>query len=29
VRSLVMLHVQSNPLPICTQPRVLFKGKRT
>jgi Phage major capsid protein E len=25
----VMLHVQSNPLPICTRPRVLNKGKRT
>jgi hypothetical protein len=25
----VMLHVQSNPLPICTRPRVLIKGKRT
>jgi Phage major capsid protein E len=25
----VMLHVQSNPLPICTRPRVLVKGKRT
>jgi Phage major capsid protein E len=25
----VMLHVQSNPLPICTRPRVLMKGKRT
>jgi Phage major capsid protein E len=25
----VMLHVQSNPLPICTRPRVLLKGKRT
>ena len=24
----VMLHVQSNPLPICTRPRVLIKGKR-
>jgi hypothetical protein len=26
-----MLHVQSNPLPICTRPRVLMliKGKRT
>jgi hypothetical protein len=24
-----MLHVQSNPLPICTRPRVLIKGKRT
>jgi hypothetical protein len=24
-----MLHVQSNPLPICTRPRVLLKGKRT
>jgi hypothetical protein len=29
VRPLVMLHVQSNPLPICTRPRVLIKGKRT
>jgi hypothetical protein len=25
----VMLHVQFNPLPICTRPRVLIKGKRT
>jgi Phage major capsid protein E len=25
----VMLHVQSNSLPICTRPRVLIKGKRT
>jgi len=25
----VMLHVQSNPLPICTRPRVLIKSKRT
>jgi hypothetical protein len=25
----VMLHVQSNPLPICIRPRVLIKGKRT
>jgi Phage major capsid protein E len=25
----VMLHVQSNPLPICTRPRVLITGKRT
>jgi hypothetical protein len=25
----VMLHVQSNPLPICTRPRVLIKCKRT
>jgi hypothetical protein len=25
----VMPHVQSNPLPICTRPRVLIKGKRT
>jgi Phage major capsid protein E len=25
----VMLHVQSNPLQICTGPRVLIKGKRT
>jgi hypothetical protein len=25
----VMLHVQSNPLPICTRPRVLINGKRT
>jgi hypothetical protein len=25
----VMLHVQSNPLPICTRRRVLIKGKRT
>jgi Phage major capsid protein E len=25
----VMLHVPSNPLPICTRPRVLIKGKRT
>jgi hypothetical protein len=25
----VMLPVQSNPLPICTRPRVLIKGKRT
>jgi Phage major capsid protein E len=25
----VMLHVESNPLPICTRPRVLIKGKRT
>jgi hypothetical protein len=23
------LHVQSNPLPICTRPRVLIKGKGT
>jgi hypothetical protein len=23
----VMLHVQSNPLPICTRPRVLIKGQ--
>jgi hypothetical protein len=22
----VMLHVQSNPLPICTRPRLLIKG---
>jgi hypothetical protein len=22
-------HAQSNPLPICTRPRVLIKGKRT
>jgi hypothetical protein len=28
-RCWVMLHVQSNPLPICTRPRVLIKGKRT
>ena len=28
-RRWVMLHVQSNPLPICTRPRVLIKGKRT
>jgi hypothetical protein len=27
--TLVMLHVQSDPLPICTRPRVLIKGKRT
>jgi hypothetical protein len=25
----VMLHAQSNPLPICTRPRILIKGKRT
>jgi hypothetical protein len=25
----VTLHVQSNPLPICTRPRVLIKSKRT
>ena len=25
----VMPHVQANPLPICTRPRVLIKGKRT
>jgi hypothetical protein len=25
----VMLHVQSNALPISTRPRVLIKGKRT
>jgi hypothetical protein len=25
----VMLHVQSNPLPICTRARGLIKGKRT
>jgi hypothetical protein len=25
----VMLHVQSNPLPICTRPGVLIKGKGT
>jgi hypothetical protein len=25
----VMLHVESNPLPICTRLRVLIKGKRT
>jgi hypothetical protein len=25
----VMLHVQSNPLPICARPRVLIKGNRT
>jgi len=25
----VMLHGQSNPLPICTRPRALIKGKRT
>jgi hypothetical protein len=25
----VMLHVQSNPLPIRTRPRVLIKGNRT
>jgi hypothetical protein len=24
----LMLHVQSNPLPICTHPRVLTNGKR-
>ena len=24
-----MLHVQSNPLAICTRRRVLIKGKRT
>jgi hypothetical protein len=29
VRYWVMLHVQSDPLPICTRPRVLIKGKRT
>jgi hypothetical protein len=25
----VTLHVPSNPLPICTRPRVLIKAKRT
>ena len=25
----VKVHTQSNPLPICTRPRVLIKGKRT
>jgi hypothetical protein len=25
----VMLHVQSNPLAICTRGRVQIKGKRT
>ena len=25
----VMLHVQSNPLPICTRPKTLIKAKRT
>lgn len=25
----VELHTQSNPLPICTRPKVLIKGKRT
>jgi hypothetical protein len=25
----VMLHVQSNPRPICTRPRALIKAKRT
>jgi hypothetical protein len=25
----VMLHVQSDPLPLCTRPRVLIKGTRT
>ena len=25
----VMVHVLSNPLPICTRTRVLLKGKRT
>jgi hypothetical protein len=25
----VMLHVQLNPLPICTRPGVLIKGKQT
>lgn len=25
----VKLHTQSNPLPICTRPRVLIRGKRT
>jgi hypothetical protein len=25
----VMLHVQSNPLPICTRPRVLIRARRT
>jgi hypothetical protein len=25
----IPLHVQSNPLPICTRPRVQIKGKRT
>ena len=25
----VKLHTQSNPLPICTRPKVLLKGKRT
>lgn len=25
----VKLHTQSNPLPICTRPKVLIKGKRT
>jgi hypothetical protein len=29
VRPLVMLYVQSNPLPICIRLRVLIKGKRT
>jgi hypothetical protein len=29
VRPLGDVHVQSNPLPICTRPRVLIKGKRT
>jgi hypothetical protein len=24
----VMLHVESNPLPICTRPRVLIKGNQ-
>jgi hypothetical protein len=28
-RCWIMLHVQSSPLPICTWPRVLIKGKRT
>ena len=25
----VKLHTQSNPLPICTRPKTLIKGKRT
>ena len=25
----IQLHAQMNPLPICTRPRVLIKGKRT
>jgi hypothetical protein len=25
----VLPHVRSNPLPLCTRPRVLIRGKRT